>query len=144
MKLRALLALPLVLATIACSPPPEPTASSREEAMGLCGEKLDVWLAEIDKEKKLYQSEYARYQKMWDEDFGTFIDTFSNWIFFSDDNERITIIRGYCQLTPNKKHKGLWHTTGYVEYLRQPLDGYGNSEVDRTYTSNTMYSWRAE
>ena len=66
MKLRALLALPLVLATIACSTPPEPepTASSREEAMRLCGEKLDTHLAAIDKENEEYQSDYARYQKM--------------------------------------------------------------------------------
>jgi len=112
--------------------------------MRLCGEKVDAQLADIDREKKKFQSDYARYQQMRDGSFEEFYETFKHWIYFSDEDERITILRGYCQPSPNKKHKGLWYVVGYVEYLKQPLDGWGEAEVDKTSISESIYSWRKE
>ena len=78
-------------------------------------------------------------------DYSTFKENFNHSIpYFSDDYETITIIRDYCQPTPRYKYKGLWKTSGYVEFLRVPLDVSDKSKVYKTWANNTSYTWRNE
>ncbi|QNJ23043.1 hypothetical protein SynMITS9220_01750 [Synechococcus sp. MIT S9220] len=113
--------------------------------MKLCDDKLGEALDQIRDERKLWNSDRARYQKLEKEDFDKYLDEYYDtfkWTFLLDEEyEKINIIRGYCDPSPNKKFKDMWSVAAYVEYLSRPLDGSEESEVDRVYISGSSYSW---
>lgn len=117
MNLRALLAIPIAVSLVACSPPPEPEASSREEAMKICHTELDAKMEEIEKERQLVKEnpKILEYNNPLDSDI--------EWSFLhSNEYETVLFIQAYCKPSRNKKFKGFWYVTGYLEYLTIPTD----------------------
>lgn len=145
MKLRALLALPLVMATVACSsPPPEPDAANREEAMAMCDVELKKQLNKIAAERELYDSDPAYYRQLEDDDYEKWSSTFDYSFLLPTEFRRYDVLRGYCQQTANTKHRNVFHTAAYVEYLNFPFNSYGESKVEKVYINEGSFTWHEE
>lgn len=131
MKLSALLALPLALTVAACGAPPELTATDREDAFDKCLAEVGEELEATDKARQLAKDK----PQLFDSSRNDYYDNFGlKGFLITDEYTKVTIIRGYC--SPSKtKHKGYWSNLGYIEYLNQPLDGLGNSEVEEVIVS---------
>jgi len=115
--------------------------ANRTEAMKLCDDQVGKALDEIEADRKLYDSNRARYEKLQEDDYKKWIDIkydrFEWMLLLDSPDEKINILRGYCRPSPNKKFVGQWYAFGYVEYLRRPLDGFGESKVDRVMVAGT-------
>jgi hypothetical protein len=148
MNARSLLTLPLALAMSACNTPPgeptivEKTASSRSEAMQLCDEKVDAALSRTDTDRELFASNPKYYQRLRDEDFDKFLDSFKSIFFLSDEYRSVPILRGYCETSKDKKYTGYSHIIGYLEFINQPQDGLGEAEIERVIVPDARYFWK--
>ena len=66
--------------------------------------------------------------------------------FLLDDEwQTIEITKIYCEPVPNKRHKGYWFNTGYLEYIKHPTAKAFKvkTEVDRVIVSYG-YSWKED
>ena len=137
--LTALLALPLGLGMTACSKPVEITASSREEAMDKCMADAKAAMKQANQERARAKADPKS------ADFDTnpnYYDDYRYTFLLDSEWETIEITQVYCAPRPNKKHKGYWYNTGYLEYLKRPTDkAFGvETEVDRVIVSYG-YNW---
>ena len=131
MKMKKLLALiPLVAVVSACSPPPEITAANREEAFEACLKEIDE-----EHEKVMKQRDLARTKPhLFDSNHEDYYNNFDYFYLISDKYEKVTILRSYCK--PMKLDwPGMWANNGYLEYLTEPLTGFGESKVEKVMTS---------
>ena len=144
MKLRSLLALPLALAIAACSTPPEPTATDKEDALDKCDVKLGIALDEIKAERAKFDADPKRYQQLEEDDYGAFISTFQWSFLLPTFYQDVDIIRGYCEVRPSSKFNGLYHASAFVEYLEVPDDDYSDSSVERVYVTGSSFTWRVK
>lgn len=132
MKLRALLALPVALAVVACSTPPEIEAENRAEAMRICAAENDKEFRKVEQERQLIKDK----PYLFDMDREDFYDNFKWSFLHSDEYEDVSILQTYCQPGKNSKHAGYWYVTGYIEYLKQPTELHnGDSEVKKVISS---------
>ena len=141
MKLRPLLALPLVLAMAACSKPPEITASSREEAMDKCMADAKAAVKQAKEERARAKADPKSAD--WDTNPNYYSDY--RYTFLLDDEwETIEILKIYCRPT-QLKHKGYWSNLGYIEYLVMPTEESFevSSEVKQVIVSYG-YTWKEE
>ena len=140
MKMHYLLALPLALQVAACSPRPAATAASREEALDKCEAVVEDTLLQVKRERELYASNPAYYQRLEDDDYGSYLDTFEWSFLLSNRYEEVQVLRGFCHSFPNSKHDGLWRVSGSIEYLTRPRNG-ANSSVDRVHITGSGASY---
>jgi len=139
MKLAALLAIPLALAVTACGPPPELTATDREDAFNKCLAEVGEELEETERVRQLAKDK----PHLKDSSRDDYYDNFGlKGFLITDEYEKVSIIRGYCAPT-RTKHKGYWSNLGYIEYLTQPLTGLGDTEVKKVIVSYG-FTWAEE
>ena len=136
MMLRPLLLLPLLLPLAACAPVPEVTASPREEAFELCLAEVETKVKEVTAQRQLAKEQ----PELFDRDRDDFYDNFSWTFLISDEFEKVTILRSFCRQRPST-NKSYGSNIGYIEYLVQPLDGFGDAEVKQVYASYG-YTWK--
>ena len=139
MKLRALLTLPLALAVVACSTPPEITATSRDDAMEQCLADLDVALEQIEREQQtaLNNPRLASFETN-----PNYYETFQWNFMLPDEFGTVEVVRAYCKPFEYSKHKGIWGNTGFIEYITRPSAKHpGPSEVSEVIASYG-YQWK--
>ena len=140
MKLRPLLALPLVVAMAACSKPPEITASSRLDATNKC-------MAEVRaaaKQAKAEQAKAAANPRLADRKTNPNYYTDFRYPYLLDSEwETVEILSVYCEPRQLKQHRGYWSNLGYIEYLVRPT---GTSYVDKSEVREVIvsygYNWK--
>ena len=127
---RLLLLLPLAVFISACPGPPEITAANRDEAFDACLKEV-----EEEHEKVMRERELARTKPhLFDSSHEDYFNNFDYFYLISDKFSKVTILRSYCK--PIKLNwPGMWTNNGYLEYLTEPLDGFGESKVKRVMTS---------
>ena len=139
MKLQPLFAIPLALVVVACSTPPEITATSRDDANEKCFDDLDTALAQISKEQQLARSNPRLASFDTNPDYYT---TFEWNFMLPDEFGTVEVLRSYCKPYKFDKHKGVWGNVGYIEYLTRPSAKYpGSSEVSEVIASYG-YQWK--
>ena len=115
MKLRPLLAIPLVLLMAACSKPLEITASSRKDAMDKCMADARAAARQANQERARAQADPKS------ADFDTnpnLYDDYTYTFLLDSEWETIEITQVYCQ--PKQINGSTWSNLGYLEYIVTP------------------------
>jgi len=118
MRIKHLLLLPLLLGLVACSTPPEITATSRKDAFAKCFADIDETMAEMRANPSMNVLRDSKY-------------------------ETRTKLKTYCKPMKDKQHEGYWTVLGYLEFLVEPTDAAftAESKVDRVILSYG-YNWK--
>ncbi len=138
MKLSFLLTIPILLSVAACSEPIELTAANREEGTNKCLAEVGEAVEQVNAERKLAEEK----PYLFDREREDFYDNFRWGFLISDEYTKVTILDGYCKQRELKR-KGYFGNVGYIEYLEQPLDGMGESEVKQVIASYG-FKWSEE